>query len=187
MRLHYPNSCMVNRIRTQFWNAFTLNADFYRDIADDATTRRCSRSIVLLTAISYGVGNAVILGMTRSAPLIIILGFGIAIVLIVASYYFWTLTIHKFLQWITARSLSYPALLNLVGFAYAPQLFTIFTLIPLLGRPIELALNVWSLFAVMVAVRHKLNIELPIVVLVCLPGWLLSNVGTGIIQVLNQR
>ncbi len=63
----------------------------------------------------------------------------------------------------------------------------LFTLIPLLGRPIELLLNAWSLFAIITALRHKLNLNLPKAFLICLPGWLLSNIGIGTIQVLQLK
>ena len=176
---------MVKSIRSKFWKALTLNEDFYNNIPDNAAHRQFSLSIVLLAALSYSIGSVVILGMNREPLVILALGFGISISLIIGSYYFWTFTVDKLLRWATFQSLSYRELLNLIGFAYAPQLFALFTLIPLLGRPIELLLNAWSLFAVIAALRHKLNIKLTKAFLVCFPGWLLSNVGIGAIQVLQ--
>lgn len=177
---------MVKSIRTKFWKALTLNEDFYSNIPDNAAHLQFSRAIVLLAALSYSIGSVIILAMNRETPLTLAIGFGIGIALIVSSYYFWAFTIGKLLQWTTSfESSSYRELLNLIGFSYAPQLFALFTLIPLLGRPIELLLNAWSLFAIITALRHKLNINLPKAFLVCLPGWLLSNIGIGTIQVLQ--
>ncbi len=177
---------MAKSIQTQIWNAFTLNADFYGWIPDNRATRQFSRRIVSLAALSYSVGNIVIFGMNRATPVEMALGFGVSIALFVGIYYFWTFTINGLLHLLTSQSLSYRVLLNLVGFAYTPQLLAIFTLIPLLGRPIELMLNAWSLLAIIIAVRHRLNIQLPLTILICLPGWVLSNIIIGIIQVLEQ-
>jgi hypothetical protein len=133
------------------------------------------------------MGTLVISGINRASTATLMIDFGISIALVIGSYYFWTFTIRELLQWIMSESSSYQKLLNLVGFAYAPQIFAVFTLIPLLGRPIELSLNAWSLFAVTIALQHKLNIKLIKAFRVCFPGWILSNIGIGIIQILEQR
>ncbi|WP_373525281.1 YIP1 family protein [Nostoc sp.] len=176
---------MVRSIRTKFWKALTLNEDFYSNIPDNAAHRQFSRLIVLLAALSYSIGSVIILAMNREAPITLAISFVIGMALIVGSYYFWAFTIGKLLQWTTSDLPSHRGLLNLIGFSYAPQLFALFTLIPLLGRPIELLLNAWSLFAIITALRHKLNIKLLKAFLVCLPGWLLSNIGIGTTQILQ--
>jgi hypothetical protein len=73
-----------------------------------------------------------------------------------------------------------------IGFAYAPQVLNFLTLIPLLGRPIELLLSVWSLLAVIVAVRQGLDIRTGWATVICLVGWPLVQVAIGFVQVFEQ-
>jgi hypothetical protein len=60
------------------------------------------------------------------------------------------------------------------------------TLIPFLGRPIELLLSVWSLLAVIVAVRQGLDITTRWAIVICLVGWPLIQVAIGLVQVFEQ-
>jgi len=76
-------------------------------------------------------------------------------------------------------------LLSPIGFAYAPQVLNFLTLIPLLGQPIERVLAVWSLLAVIVAVRQGLDISWA--ALLCLVGWPLIQVAIGLVQTFEQE
>lgn len=77
-------------------------------------------------------------------------------------------------------------MLSPIGFAYAPQVLNFLTLIPFLGRPIELVLSVWSLLAVIVAVRQGLDISTNWAALICLVGWPLIQVAIGLVQTFEQ-
>jgi len=72
------------------------------------------------------------------------------------------------------------------GFAYAPQVLNFLTLIPL-GQPIERVLAVWSLLAVIVAVRQGLDISTSWAALLCLVGWPLIQVAIGLVQTFEQE
>ncbi|GAB1538790.1 hypothetical protein NUACC21_14540 [Scytonema sp. NUACC21] len=78
-------------------------------------------------------------------------------------------------------------LLSPIGFAYAPQVLNFLTLIPLLGRPIELILAVWSLLAAIVAVRQGLDVSTIRASLICLVGWPLIQLAIGVLQVTGQQ
>jgi hypothetical protein len=105
---------------------------------------------------------------------------------VVGGYYFWTLTIWKIGQWFKQYSGTYGDILIPIGFAYAPQVLNFLTLIPLLGRPIEIVLALWSLLAVIVAVRQGLDINTGWATVICLVGWPLIQVAIGFVQVLEQ-
>jgi hypothetical protein len=92
--------------------------------------------------------------------------------------------IWKIGQWLRRHPLTYGDLLIPIGFAYAPQVLNFLTLIPLLGRPIELLLALWSLLAVIVAVRQGLDIKTRWAAVICLVGWPLVQVVIGLVQVL---
>ncbi|HEY9651299.1 MAG TPA: hypothetical protein V6C95_11595, partial [Coleofasciculaceae cyanobacterium] len=73
-----------------------------------------------------------------------------------------------------------------IGFSYAPQVLNFLTLIPWLGRPIELLLASWSLLAVIVAVRQGLDIKTRWSAVICLVGWPLIQVAIGMVQEFEQ-
>jgi hypothetical protein len=168
-------------------NALALNANFYENAPNTAQSRRLALTIVSLAAFSHALGSAVILLINRATFPILLVALLIDILSIVIGYYFWTFTIWKLGQWLKPIDPTYGDLLNPIGFAYAPQVLSFLTLIPLLGRPIELILAVWSLLAVIVAVRQGLDISTQKAALICLVGWPLIQIAIGFVQVLEQK
>jgi Yip1 domain len=174
-------------LRRTLKNALTLNAHFYENTRDTPKNRRLALNIVILAALSRAVGTAVILLINLATlPVLIIVLLTDALSLIIG-YYFWTFTIWKIGQWLKPIDPNYSELLSPIGFAYAPQVLNFLTLIPLLGRPIELILAVWSLLAVIIAVRQGLDISTGKAALISLIGWPLIQLAIGSIQVLEQE
>lgn len=168
-------------------NALALNANFYENAPNTPQNRRLALTIVSLAAFSHALGSAVILLINRATFPILLVALLIDILSIVIGYYFWTFTIWKLGQWLKPIDPTYGDLLNPIGFAYAPQVLSFLTLIPLLGRPIELILAVWSLLAVIVAVRQGLDISTRKAALICLVGWPLIQIAIGFVQVLELK
>jgi hypothetical protein len=168
-------------------NALALDANFYENASNTPQTQRLALTIVSLAAFSHALGSAVILLINRATFPILLVALLIDILSIVIGYYFWTFTIWKLGQWLKPIDPTYGDLLNPIGFAYAPQVLSFLTLIPLLGRPIELILAVWSLLAVIVAVRQGLDISTRKAALICLVGWPLIQIAIGFVQVLELK
>lgn len=121
--------------------------------------------------------------VTTPVLLVVLLLDGLIVIL---GYYFWTFIVFKVGQWFKPIDPTYQDLLIPIGFAYAPQILNFLTLVPLLGRPIELVLSVWSLLAVVVAVRQGLDIRTFWAVLVCLLGWVPIQLMVGFAQALGS-
>lgn len=174
-----------------FWrtliNALMLNADFYENARNTPQNHRLALTIVLLAACSHMLGSAVILLINRAPAPVFVVALLFDGLSIVVGYYFWTFTIWKIGQWMKPIDPTYSDLLSPIGFAYAPQVFNFLTLIPLLGRPIEFVLAVWSLLAVIVAVRQALDIRTRQAALICLVGFPVIQTAIGLIQILGQR
>jgi hypothetical protein len=166
--------------------ALALNGDFFEHAPNTQRNRRIARTIVILAAVSHALGSTLILLINRATLPILLLALIINSLSVVVGYYFWGITIWKIGQWLKRYSLSYAELLIPIGFAYAPQILNFLTLIPLLGRPIEIVLAVWSLLAVIVAVRQGLDISTGWATVICLVGWPLIQVAIGFVQVLEQ-
>ena len=135
------------------WHAIALKANLYDHARNTPKTHRIALTIVLLAALSHLLGSAVILLINRASGLVLLLALLVDGLSVVAGYYVWTFIILKIGQWLKPIDPTYGDLLSPIGFAYAPQVLNVLTLIPLLGRPIELILAVWSLLAVIVATR----------------------------------
>ncbi len=166
--------------------ALTLNAELYEHAQNTPKTHRLALTIVLLAALSRALGSSVILLLTRTTPIAFFLILCLNILSVIVSYYVWTFTIWKVGRWLRTDSPSYRALLSPIGFAYAPQILNFLTLVPLLGRPIELMLAVWTLLAVTVAVRQALDVRTRRAALICLLCFPLIQVVIGVIQSTQQ-
>ncbi len=75
----------------------------------------------------------------------------------------------------------WPAILRTSGFAQAPGVLYVLGIIPLLGWIAVIAVSIWVLIAVVVAVRHALDYHsIPRTVGVCLAGWLIQGIARAI-------
>jgi hypothetical protein len=102
-------------------------------------------------------------------------------------YYFWVFTIWKVGQWFKSNPPTYQELLYPIGFAYSPQILNVITLIPLLGRPIELILAAWTLLAVMVVIRKAMTISTLWAALISLACFPVIQIVPIAIQVVAQQ
>lgn len=169
------------------WDALTLNSQLYQNAQSNLRTRRTALAIVILAALSRASGTTVILLLNRVRLPTFLLVLFLDILSVMIGYYFWTFTIWKIGQWLKSNPPTYQKLLHPIGFAYAPQFLNFATLIPLLGRPIELVLAAWTLLAVIVAVRQALHISLLRAVTIALVSFSLLQIVTGTIQVAAQQ
>jgi len=169
------------------WYALALNANFYENARNHPRTHRIALSIVILAAVSRALGSLVIAVINLASLPIVVLVLLVNGLSIVGGYYFWTFTIWKLGQWLKRDSpAAYGDLLGPIGFAYAPQVLNFLTLIPLLGQPIERILAIWSLLAVIVAVRQGLDINTARAALISLVGWPLIQLAIGFLQIYPQ-
>ena len=168
------------------WKALILDGDFYEKAPNTPKNQRIALTIVILAAISHALGTALILLINRASLGILAIALLLDSLSVVGGYYFWTLSIWKIGQWLKRHSLTYKDLLIPIGFAYAPQILNFLTLIPMLGQPIQRVLAVWSLLAVIVAVRQGLDISTRWAAIICLLGWPVVQVATGFAQVFER-
>ncbi|NJR49519.1 MAG: hypothetical protein HC780_08045 [Leptolyngbyaceae cyanobacterium CSU_1_3] len=167
--------------------ALSLNSDFYEDAHNTSRNRRLALTIVLLAAFSHMLGTTVILLINRATLPMLSIALFLNGLSVVVGYYFWTFTIFKIGQWLKPIDPTYGDLLSPIGFAYAPQVLNFLTLIPLFGRPIEFILAVWSLLAVIVAIRQGLDIRTRSAAFISVVGFPLIQTAVGLVQVLAQE
>ncbi|HTL87827.1 MAG TPA: YIP1 family protein [Leptolyngbya sp.] len=169
------------------WNALTLSSQLYETAQHDRRNRRIALTIVLLAAISRAIGNVVISLLNRVTLPALLSASLLGIFSDVVGYYFWSFTVWKIGQWAKFNPPSYQMLLSPIGFAYSPQVLNFLTLIPLLGRPIELILGAWTLLAVAVAVREAMSISTLQATIMSLASFPLIQIVVSVIQVVGQQ
>jgi hypothetical protein len=91
-------------------------------------------------------------------------------------YGLWTATIWFVGDYVFGRNEPFLAIASAVGLAYAPQLFSFFVLIPFVGNAFSWLLSLWSLLAILVAVRVGLGLETWQAVVTSGLGWSLIQV-----------
>jgi hypothetical protein len=173
-------------LRVTLWHALALNASFYEEASSTTRNRRIALAIVLLAAISHALGSTVILLISQVTLPTLVWGCLLNGASVVAGYYLWALAIWKVGQWLKPIDPTYSDLLIPIGFAYAPQALNFLTLIPLIGRPIELVLAAWSLLAVVVAIRQGLDVSTRLAIVISLLSWIPLQTAIGAIQALAQ-
>ncbi|MBW4493302.1 MAG: hypothetical protein KME26_09485 [Oscillatoria princeps RMCB-10] len=173
--------------RATLRSALALDGHFYENARNTYGNRRIARRIVILAALSHMLGSAVILLINLAPIPVLTLALLLDGLSVVGGYFFWTRTIAKIGQWLKPNHVTYEELLIPIGFAYAPQVLNFLTLVPFLGQPIERVLSVWSLLAVIVAVRQGLDITTLGSGLICLAGWPVIQLTIGFVQVFQQE
>lgn len=173
----------IKRAGKTFWHALMLDADVYAEAFQRSTSNQTAYILVGIAALSHAIGSSMILLTYNSAPALHVLAFLVNGLSIVAGYYGWTWTLWGITGGLQSKRPSYARLLPPIGLTYAPQVFNVFTVVPLLGRPIEIGLALWSLVAAIVALRHGLNLKLGKAIAICTGGWIGVQIAIGMVQI----
>jgi hypothetical protein len=131
--------------------ALKLDPNTFEDIERDPTALGQSVGVIALAAISQGIGNVWYGGITG-----ILFSFCFALI----GYGFWALVV-----WLVGTKLmpdpatkaDFPETFRVIAFAAAPGLFGVITIIPLLGWLLMLLIWIWSIAAMVIAVKQVLD------------------------------
>jgi hypothetical protein len=156
--------------------ALRLNPDVYAAIQTAPHGLAIALAVVLLAGLSEAAGQSLVLFLNHVRPTRFALALLLSTFSHIAGYAIWTLTI-----WLAAGLLFgvHTPLLGLasaVGLAYAPQIFSFFCLTPFLGNAFGVLLSLWSMLAVILAIRVGFGLETVQAVLLAGLGWLLLQV-----------
>lgn len=176
----------IRWLRRVLVDALTLNQSFYEHSHQYPAAFPLAQGVVGLAALSHGLGSGLVLLLYQPSPLQWVIGTLANILSVIAGYYLWTYAIWTLDTYIAPPVPPYRELLIPVGFAYAPQVLNLLTVIPLFGPAIVLGLAGWTLLGAIAAVRAGLNIGLGKAVLLAGVGFTLVQVALGLIQALVQ-
>jgi hypothetical protein len=149
--------------------AARLDASLYEEVEADPSSLGQATAVVVAASIAGGIGTAGIEGQP---------GFVLGLVLNLIGWYVWaflTYLIGTRLLPQAATEADVGQLLRTLGFAAAPGLLRVLGVLPGVGALVMLATAVWSLAAMVVAVRQALDYDSTWrAVLVCMIGWVVQ-------------
>ena len=131
--------------------AMKLDPNAFEDVERDTTAIGQSVGVIVLAAVAAGIGNIYwggLTGIVRGAV-------GSIIGFLVWSLIIW-LVGTKVMAEPTTKA-DYPETFRVLGFAAAPGLASIITIIPILGWILMFAIWAWQIAAMVVAVRQVLD------------------------------
>ena len=132
--------------------AVTLDASMYEGIEHDTSTTGQAALTVVLASLATGLAFS---GQAFSIK-VILAGAAIAVVLWIA-WAVLTLQIGLLVMPVEDTRVTLGELLRTTGFAAAPGFIQIFAVIPSVARPVQAIAALWTLAAVVIAVRHALD------------------------------
>jgi len=149
--------------------AARLDANLYEEVEADRLTMHQATTVVLLSSLAAGIGNAATGGLGG----ILLLTIGAFI-----GWYIWAYMTY----FIGTRLLPEPQteadlgqLLRTIGFSSSPGLIRILAVIPLLKAVVFVGASMWMLVAMVIAVRQALDYTSTWrALVVCAIGWLIQ-------------
>jgi len=109
--------------------------------------------IVLLAGLSEAVGESVVLFVNRVRPARFALSLLVSALIFAFTYLFLAGSVYAVSRLLIGPDLPLRTVTVTVGVAYAPRMFGFLAFLPYFGQPLALALQGWSVLALLVAVR----------------------------------
>lgn len=146
--------------------AATLNVHTYEEVEADTTATTQAMGIVVLSSIAQGIGSLALGGGA---------GFVAGAMGALIGWFIWAFLVYiigtKMLPEPQTRS-NLGELLRTTGFSASPGLLRVLGIIPFIGGLIMVAVSIWMLIAMIIAVRQALDYQSTgRAVGVCLIGW----------------
>ena len=149
--------------------ALKLEVNLYEEVEADTSATGQAMAVVVLSSLAAGIGNILNGGLWG------VIGGTVAALL---GWVIWATLIYligtKLLPEEQTES-SVGELLRTLGFASAPGLLRVFTVVPFFGWFLAVAISIWMLIATVIAVRQALDYESTgRAVAVCFIGWVVQ-------------
>lgn len=132
--------------------------------------------VVLLAALSESVGQSIVLFVNRVRPRRFVLALLTATFSRLAGFWVWAASVWLIAFYGFGQAIPFWVVASAVGLAYAPQLLAFFVLTPFLGNPFSILLSLWSMLAIIVALRTGVGLEMWQAVITAGLGWVLIQV-----------
>jgi hypothetical protein len=148
--------------------AMRLDPNAFEDVEKDPTAIGQAVGVIVLAAVAAGIGN-----MFRSSNGIIAGVIFSLIGSVISAAVIWLVGTKLFPE--PATKADFQETFRVLGFSAAPGIASVITIIPILGRLLALAILIWNIAALVVAVRQVFDYSTTgKAILVVLVGWVIA-------------
>lgn len=155
----------MNGLANRMLRAARLEADLYEEVERDVDATPQALLVVVLASLASGIGAAL---SGRGG------GFGtlvIGILVALVGWFIWSFLTYWIGTSFFQGKATYGELLRTIGFSDSPGILAILGFLPFLGGLIALVAGIWTLVAMVVAVRQALDFSTGKAVATSIVGW----------------
>jgi hypothetical protein len=153
--------------------ALALDSSIFVAVQREPAGLWVALAVVLLAGLSEALGQSVVLFINRVRPHRFVLSVVISAFTYSVGYLLWSTSVWLVGVYGFGRSESWWSVAAVVGLAYAPQVLAFFELTPVIGNPFAVLLTLWSMLAIVVAVRAGFNLLTWQAIIASGLGWVL--------------
>ena len=168
----------------QMIRASRLDTSLYEEVEADTTQTNNALTVVVITAVASGIGAALRAGMNpdpnmpAANPIVSLIG-GILVALL--GWAVWTACVYWIGTTFLGGTATWGEVLRTVAFAYSPNVLLLLQFVPVLGGLLAAIVGIWTLVAVVVAVRQSLDVGTGKAIIAALLGLILFVIVAAII------
>ncbi len=171
---------LVNRMI----RAAMLDSSLYEEVEHDRSATSQALQVVVIVALSSGIGGALWKLLTLS-PIDAVTGLIGGILVAIVGWLIWALVTYIIGANVFGGTATYGEMLRTLGFAQSPNVLLIVTGVlggvPVFGGLLRFALLVWVLLAGLIAIRQALDVSTGKAVLTTIIGWVVMAIVVAII------
>jgi hypothetical protein len=166
--------------------AAKLDVSLYEEVEKDVTATNQAVLVVVIASVCSGIGSA--LGNLNGGMGGLLVGLIVGAVTALVGWLIWS-----FITYFIGVRLfkgpqteaTYGQLLRCIGFSDSPLVLAILGFIPFLGGIISLVASIWSLVAMIIAVRQALDFSTGRSIATCIVGFIVLIVISAIVGILT--
>lgn len=158
---------------TAIWQALTLNDHIFVVVEGSRQGLWIALIVVGLAGLSQALGQSLVLFINQVRPRRFILAMIASTVGHMGGYGLWMASLWLVGVVAFGANVTWMEVAAAVGLAYAPQLLAFFELTPFVGNPFGVLLSLWTLLAIITAVRAGFGLETWQAIVASGLGWLL--------------
>lgn len=167
--------------------AAKLDTSLYEEVEKDVTATNQALLVVVIASVCAGVGAA-IAGHVTGGLSGLVFGLVVGAISALVGWFVWSFITYfigtRLLRGPQTQA-TYGELLRCIGFSASPRVLAILIFVPIVGGIISLLASIWSLVAMVVAVRQALDFSTGRAIATCVVGFIVLLIFSVLVGVLT--
>ncbi len=172
---------MASSFREQFWqlvgDALSISPALFPNLADATYGPWIALLVLLLAALSEGIGQSIVLFANRVKPFNFVLSLITSALIFAITYLFWVASIWLVVELVFKINIPVYGLAFALALCYAPKMLGFLAALPYFGMPISAVLSIWTLLSILLGLRNTTGLTLWRSVIAAGGGWLVLQMG----------